>query len=185
MNGPLHVSTDELVRTAAGLRAGDRVLLSGTVYTARDAAHKRMFSLLDGGKSLPFDLRGAVIYYAGPTPGQKGMAVGSCGPTTAGRMDAFTPRLLDLGLLAMIGKGDRSREVREAIVRNGGVYFAAVGGAGALIAKHIETAQAIAFEDLGCESVKKMSVRELPLTVAIDCAGNDLYRAGREAYRNG
>lgn len=182
MNGPVRISTGELAGAAAGLRAGDRVLLSGTVYTARDAAHKRIFSLLDEGKPLPFDLKGAVIYYAGPTPGQKGMAVGACGPTTSGRMDAFAPRLLDLGLLAMIGKGDRSREVREAIVRCGGVYFAAVGGAGALIAKHIETAQVIAFEDLGCESIKKMSVRELPLTVAIDCVGNDLYELGRREY---
>ena len=184
MSGPVRVSTEELARAAAGLHAGDRVLLSGTVYTARDAAHKRIFSLLDEGRPLPFDLKGAVIYYAGPTPGQKGMAVGSCGPTTSGRMDAFAPRLLDLGLLAMIGKGDRSQAVREAIVRNGGLYFAAVGGAGALIARHIETAEVVAFEDLGCESVKKMSVRELPLTLAIDSAGNDLYQTGREAYRN-
>lgn len=182
MSGPVRLTTEELNSSAAGLRAGDRVLLSGTVYTARDAAHKRIFSLLDEGKPLPFDLRGAVIYYAGPTPGQKGMAVGACGPTTSGRMDAFAPRLLDLGLLAMIGKGDRSRLVREAIVRNGGLYFAAVGGAGALIAKHIETAQVIAFEDLGCESVKQMTVKELPLTVAIDSQGNDLYELGRREY---
>ena len=169
----------------APLKAGDTVLLSGTVYTARDAAHKRLCALLDQGKPLPFDLRGAVIYYAGPTPGQKGMAVGACGPTTAGRMDRFAPRLLDLGLLAMIGKGDRSQEVREAIVRSGAVYFAAVGGAGALIARQIRTAEVIAFEDLGCESIKKMSVVELPLTVAIDSQGRDLYQVGREAYRYG
>lgn len=180
----ISVSTEELRRVAPTLRAGDRVLLSGTVYTARDAAHKRLCDLLDQGKPLPFDVRGAVIYYAGPTPGQKGMAVGACGPTTAGRMDRFAPRLLDLGLLAMIGKGDRSREVREAIVRNGAVYFAAVGGAGALIARQIRTAEVIAFEDLGCESVKKMSVVELPLTVAIDSQGRDLYQIGREAYRH-
>ena len=182
MSGTVSLSTQELVRAAGGLRAGDRVLLSGTVYTARDAAHKRLCSLLDEGKPLPFDLKGAVIYYAGPTPGQKGMAVGACGPTTSGRMDSFAPRLLDLGLLAMIGKGDRSQAVREAIVRNGGIYFAAVGGAGALIAKHIETAQVIAFEDLGCESIKKMTVKELPLTVAIDSQGNDLYELGRREY---
>lgn len=179
------VSVEALGELVPRLRAGDRVLLSGTIYTARDAAHKRVCALLDEGKSPPFDLRGAVIYYAGPTPGQKGMAVGACGPTTAGRMDLFAPRLLDLGLLAMIGKGDRSREVREAIVRNGGVYFAAVGGAGALIAKHIETAEVIAFPELGCESVKRMRVRELPLTVAIDCTGRDLYLTGREEYRRG
>lgn len=180
----ISVSTEELRCVVPTLRAGDRVLLSGTIYTARDAAHKRLCALLDQGKPLPFDVRGAVIYYAGPTPGQKGMAVGACGPTTAGRMDRFAPRLLDLGLLAMIGKGDRSEEVREAIVRNGAVYFAAVGGAGALIARQIRTAEVIAFEDLGCESVKKMSVVELPLTVAIDSQGRDLYQIGREAYRH-
>ena len=181
----ISISTEELGSAVPSLRAGDRVLLSGTVYTARDAAHKRLCALLDQGKSLPFDVRGAVIYYAGPTPGQKGMAVGACGPTTAGRMDRFAPRLLDLGLLAMIGKGDRSQEVREAIVRNGAVYFAAVGGAGALIARQIRTAEVIAFEDLGCESIKKMTVVKFPLTVAIDSQGRDLYQTGREAYRHG
>lgn len=179
------IAVEALGELVPQLRAGDRVLLSGTIYTARDAAHQRICTLLDEGKPLPFALKGAVIYYAGPTPGQKGMAVGACGPTTAGRMDRFAPRLLDRGLLAMIGKGDRSLAVREAIVRNGGVYFAAVGGAGALIAKHIETAEVIAFPELGCESVKKMRVRDLPLTVAIDCAGRDLYLTGREEYRRG
>ncbi len=161
---------------AATLNAGDRVLLSGVVYTARDAAHKRIMALLDRGEAPPFPLEGAVIYYAGPTPAQQGMAVGSCGPTTSGRMDPFAPRLLDLGLRAMIGKGDRSDAVVEAITRNGAVYFAAVGGAGALIARCITSSQVIAFEDLGCESVKRMEVRDLPLTVAIDARGNDLYR---------
>lgn len=165
------------------LRAGDRVLLSGVIYTARDAAHKRFFELLDRGEPLPIPLRDAVIYYAGPTPGQQGMAVGACGPTTSGRMDSFAPRLLDLGLAAMIGKGERSPAVAEAIVRSGAAYFAAVGGAGALIAKCIRSAEAVAFEDLGCESVKKMVVEDLPLTVAIDARGNDLYRIGRERYR--
>lgn len=179
------IAVEALGELVPQLRAGDRVLLSGTIYTARDAAHQRICTLLEEGKPLPFALKGAVIYYAGPTPGQKGMAVGACGPTTAGRMDRFAPRLLDRGLLAMIGKGDRSLAVREAIVRNGGVYFAAVGGAGALIAKHIETAEVIAFPELGCESVKKMRVRDLPLTVAIDCAGRDLYLTGREEYRRG
>lgn len=160
----------------AQLRAGDRVLLSGTVYTARDAAHKRLIAALDKGQELPFPLEGAVIYYAGPTPAQQGMAVGSCGPTTSGRMDPFAPRLLDLGLRAMIGKGDRSDAVVEAMVRNGAVYFAAVGGAGALIARCIQTSQVIAFDDLGCESVKRMEVRDLPLTVAIDSQGDNLYR---------
>lgn len=161
---------------AAELRAGDRVLLSGTIYTARDAAHKRLFALLDAGEPLPFELNGAVIYYAGPTPAQQGMAVGSCGPTTSSRMDPFAPRLLDLGLRAMIGKGQRSDAVCEAIARNGAVYFAAVGGAGALIAKSIVSAEVIAFEELGPESLKRMVLDSLPLTVAIDAAGGNLYR---------
>ena len=173
----------ELPQRLAQLRAGDRVLLSGVVYTARDAAHKRMFQLLDEGKPLPFPLEGAVIYYAGPTPGQQGMAVGACGPTTAGRMDRFAPRLLDLGLSAMIGKGERSQEVVDAIARSGACYFAAVGGAGALIARCIQTAEVIAFDDLGCESIKRMTVQDLPLTVAVDSRGNDLFRRGRAEYQ--
>lgn len=176
------LSTDQLRATLPQLRAGDRVLLSGTIYTARDAAHKRLFALLDQGEPLPFPIRDAVIYYAGPTPGQQGMAVGACGPTTASRMNAFAPRLLDLGLAAIIGKGEMSDAVQEALVRNGSCFFAAVGGAGALIAKCIETAQVIAFDDLGCESIKRMSVRDLPLTVALDSQGGNLYRTGRQAY---
>lgn len=177
MNAEIPLRVEELTRArVAQLRAGNRVLLSGTVYTARDAAHKRIFALLDEGREPPFPLEGAVIYYAGPTPAQQGLAVGSCGPTTSGRMDPFAPRLLDLGLRAMIGKGERSAEVVEALKRNGGVYFAAVGGAGALIAQCVEDAQVIAFDDLGCESVKRLTVRDLPLTVAIDCQGNDLYQ---------
>lgn len=176
------LTTEQLPEMVAKLRAGDRVQLSGILYTARDAAHRRMMELLDAGQPLPFPMRGAVIYYAGPTPAQQGMAVGACGPTTAGRMDRFAPRLLDLGLTAMIGKGERSEKVVEAIVRNRACYFAAVGGAGALIARCIERAEVIAFDDLGCESVKRMVVQELPLTVAVDCYGNDLYRMGRAQY---
>ena len=176
------LSTDQLRAALPQLRAGDRVLLSGTIYTARDAAHKRLFALLDQGEPLPFPIRDAVIYYAGPTPGQQGMAVGACGPTTASRMNAFAPRLLDLGLAAIIGNGEMSDAVQEALVRNGACFFAAVGGAGALIAKCIETAQVIAFDDLGCESIKRMSVRDLPLTVALDSQGGNLYRTGRQAY---
>ncbi len=182
MSRTLSLTTEELPAAIPGLEAGDRVLLTGTIYTARDAAHKRLFQLLDEGQPLPFDLPGAVLYYAGPTPGQQGMAVGACGPTTSGRMDGFTPRLLDLGLTAMIGKGERSAEVVDAIRRNGSCYFAAVGGAGALIAKCIESADVIAFDDLGCESVKRMKVRDFPVTVAVDCRGNDLYQTGRAAY---
>ena len=176
------LNTSQLPEMAPRLRAGDRVILSGTIYTARDAAHKRFFELLDQGRELPFPLKGAVIYYAGPTPGQQGMAVGACGPTTASRMDTFAPRLLDLGLTAMIGKGGRSPAVVEAMVRNGACYFAAVGGAGALIARCIDEAQVIAFEDLGCESVKKMTVTDFPLTVAIDAQGTSLYETGPKAY---
>lgn len=179
----ISINTAELAARLPELRAGDRVLLSGTIYTARDAAHKRLFELLDAGKPLPFELKGAVIYYAGPTPGQQGMAVGACGPTTAGRMDGFAPRLLDLGLAAMIGKGERGQPVIDAIVRNGACYFAAVGGAGALIARCIETAEVIAFDDLGCESIKRMTVKGFPLTVAVDSRGNDLFRQGRKEYK--
>ena len=182
METSLTISTAELPQAVSSLRAGDRVLLSGTIYTARDAAHKRIFALLDEGKEPPFPLKGAVIYYAGPTPAQQGMAVGACGPTTSSRMDVFAPRLLDLGLTAMIGKGQRSQAVVDAMVANGACYFAAVGGAGALIARCIQSAEVIAFDELGCESVKRMTVEALPLTVAIDCKGNDLYKLGREAY---
>ena len=174
--------TQDLRSHIPALKAGDRVILSGTIYTARDAAHKRFFELLDRGEDLPFPLRDAVIYYAGPTPGQQGMAVGACGPTTASRMDAFAPRLLDLGLGAMIGKGERSQEVVDAIVRNGACYFAAVGGAGALIARCFKAAEVIAFDELGCESVKKMTVEDFPLTVAIDSTGGNLFRSGRAEY---
>lgn len=176
MNDGIALRVEDLTQERVSqLRAGDRVLLSGTVYTARDAAHKRIFALLDERKELPFPMEGAVIYYAGPTPAQQGLAVGSCGPTTSGRMDPFAPRLLDLGLRAMIGKGERSPEVVDAIKRNGAVYFAAVGGAGALIAQRVENVQVIAFDELGCESVKRMEVCDLPLTVAIDSQGNDIY----------
>lgn len=164
------------------LKAGDRVLLTGTIYTARDAAHKKLFELLDCNETLPMPIRGSVIYYAGPTPGQQGMAVGACGPTTASRMNRFAPRLLDLGLTGIIGKGEMSAEVQQAIVLNGGCYFAAVGGAGALIAKCIKTAEVIAFDDLGCESIKRMEVVDLPLTVAMDCHGGNLYQSGREEF---
>jgi len=177
------LTTQQLPQVAGQLRAGDRILLSGTIYTARDAAHKRLFALLDEGKPLPFPLEGAVIYYAGPTPAQQGMAVGACGPTTSSRMNAFAPRLLDLGLTAIVGKGEMDQSVRSALTRNGACYFAAVGGAGALIARCIQSAQVIAFEDLGCESIKRMTVRDLPLTVAMDAQGTSLYQTGRAAWQ--
>lgn len=182
MSNTYYLNTDELRGMQEKLNAGDRVILSGTIYTARDAAHKRIFGLLDEGKPLPFALKDAIIYYAGPTPAQQGMAVGACGPTTASRMNAFAPRLLDLGLGAIIGKGEMSAEVAEALIRNKACFFAAVGGAGALIAKCIQKAEVIAFDDLGCESIKRMTISELPLTVALDCHGGNLYRTGRLEY---
>lgn len=183
MNNTCHIHTSQLRTAQDRLRAGDRVLLSGTIFTARDAAHKRLFALLDEGKPLPFPLRDAVIYYAGPTPAQQNMAVGACGPTTASRMNAFAPRLLDLGLGAIIGKGQMNDEVSQALIRNHSCFFAAVGGAGALIAKCIQRADVIAFDDLGCESIKQLTVKNLPLTVALDCQGGNLYNIGRETYQ--
>lgn len=179
----LHLHTADLRLAIPELKAGDRLLLSGTVYTSRDAAHKRIFSLLDEGRALPYPLEGSVIYYAGPTPAQKGMAVGSCGPTTSSRMDPYTPRLLDLGLTAMIGKGERSPAVTDAIVRNRAAYFCAVGGAGALIACCIKEAREIAFPELGCESVKQLTIENLPLFTAIDASGRSIFVHGRAEYR--
>lgn len=165
------------------LRAGDSVLLSGTIYTGRDAAHKRLCALVAEGKPLPFDIRGQVIYYAGPCPAKPGDAIGSCGPTTSYRMDAYAPTLCDLGLIGMIGKGQRSPAVIDAIRRNGGVYFAATGGAGALIAGSVKSAKVIAFEDLGTEAIRELQVEDLPLIVAIDAAGGNLYEEGPARYR--
>lgn len=172
----LHIQTDSLADITKELHAGDRIYLSGTVYTARDAAHKRIFAALKNGEALPFPLEGAIIYYAGPTPAPEGLAIGSCGPTTSGRMDPYAPKLLDLGLIGMIGKGERSEEVCEAIRRNSAVYFCAVGGAGALASRCIKSCEVVAYEDLGCESVKKLEIENFPLTVAIDCMGGNLFQ---------
>jgi len=158
------------------LNFGDRVLLSGTVYTSRDAAHKRIFELLERGEKLPYEIKGAVIYYAGPTPTPENLPIGSCGPTTSGRMDSYTPRLLDMGLVATIGKGERNKDVCDAIVRNNSVYLCALGGAGALAAKCIKECTVIAFEDLGCESVKKLTFDKFPLIVGIDCKGGNIFK---------
>ena len=171
-----NINISEIKNYAEQLSAGDRVLLSGTVYTSRDAAHKRMFELLDKGESLPFDLNGACIYFAGPTPTPAGMVIGSCGPTTSGRMDVYSPRLLDLGLAAMIGKGQRNEAVCQAIVRNKAAYFCAVGGAGALYAKQIKACEEIAFKDLGCESVKRLELEDFPVVVGIDAKGGNLFK---------
>ena len=166
----------------APLRAGDTVLLSGTVYTARDAAHKRMMELLDAGEALPFRVEGSAVYYVGPTPERPGQIIGSAGPTTSGRMDAYSPRLLDLGQAIMIGKGARNQAVKEAVVRSGAVYLAALGGAGALMAASVEELEVICWEDLGCEAVRRLTVRDLPLTVILDAHGGDLYESGPAAY---
>lgn len=176
------VSVGELRKAAGELRCGDKILLTGTVYTARDAAHKRFMELLDKGEKLPFEIRDAVIYYAGPTPAPKGRPIGSCGPTTSGRMDRFAPRLLDMGLAAMVGKGERSDEVNKAIVRNKAVYLCAVGGAGALACNCIKSCKVVAFDDLGCESVKELYVEKFPLIVANDSFGGDIFKSGRESY---
>lgn len=176
------INTNELKNIAGGLKVGERVLLSGTVYTARDAAHRRFFELLDSGEKLPFDLNGAVIYYTGPTPARDGRPVGACGPTTSSRMDKFAPRLLDLGLTGIIGKGEMGDEVCRGLAENSAVYFCAVGGAGALIASHVVAAEVIAFPELGCESVKKLTIKDLPLTVAIDAAGGNIFIEGRKKY---
>lgn len=170
------LNTSQLKEYATKLSSGDRVVLSGTVYTSRDAAHKRIVSAIENNDDLPYDLNGAVIYYAGPTPAPENLAVGSCGPTTSGRMDVFAPLLLDKGVVAMIGKGERNDAVCDAIVRNSAVYLCAIGGAGALASKCIKTCDVIAYDDLGCESVKKLTFENFPLTVAIDCRGGNIFK---------
>ena len=182
MSEALKIDASELKKYANKLKAGDKIFLSGTVYTSRDAAHKRIMAMIDAGEKLPYDIDNAVIYYAGPTPAPEGKPIGSCGPTTSGRMDKFAPKLLDMGLAAMIGKGERSKEVRDAVVRNGAVYLCAVGGAGALAAHCIKKCEVIAFEDLGCESVKKLYIEDFPLIVADDCNGGDIFSSGRAEY---
>ena len=157
------------------LRAGEQVLLSGVIYTARDAAHKRMKELLNEGKELPFDIKDQIIYYVGPTQTPPGKVFGSAGPTTATRMDVYTPQLLDLGMAGMIGKGKRSDAVKEAIIRNKAVYFAAIGGAGALLGLRVKKAETIAFEDLQSEAIRRLEVEDFPVFVCFDCQGNDLY----------
>ncbi|MDR0936311.1 MAG: FumA C-terminus/TtdB family hydratase beta subunit [Oscillospiraceae bacterium] len=171
----MEIYVENLREAALTLSAGDRVYLSGTVYTARDAAHLRIFELLDGEASLPFELPGAVIYYAGPTAALPGRVIGSCGPTTAARMNKFAPRLFDLGLGAVIGKGEMSPEVIQAIVRNKAAYFCAIGGAGALIAKHITTCEEIAFTELGCEAIRRLTLEKLPLFVGYDAKGKSIF----------
>ncbi|MCH6266383.1 Fe-S-containing hydro-lyase [Neobacillus citreus] len=172
------ISEQELLK----LKAGDRVFLSGTIYTARDAAHKRMFETLQRGEELPFDVAGQTIYYVGPTPAKPGAVIGSAGPTTSGRMDKYTPVLLDLGLKGMIGKGYRSEEVIESMKKNKAVYFAAIGGSGALIAKTIQSVEVVAYEDLGPEAIYKLTIKNFPAVVIIDHEGNDWYKIGKQQF---
>ncbi len=171
-----YLNTDNINEWVGNLKCGDKVYLSGTVFTARDAAHKRIVSLIQSDSELPFELNGSVIYYAGPTPEKTNLAIGSIGPTTSSRMDVFAPLLIKKGLKAMIGKGNRSCEVVNAMKEHTCVYFAAIGGAGALYSQCVTECQVVAFEDLGCESIKKLTVKDFPVIVAIDSCGNSLYK---------
>ena len=178
-----HITAPITKETAKTLHAGDYVYITGTIYTARDAAHKRMQETLQRGEALPLDMKENVIYYMGPSPAREGRPIGSAGPTTASRMDKYAPELLDLGLGAMIGKGKRSQAVKDAIVRNGSVYFAAVGGAGALLSKCILSSEVIAYDDLGSEAIRKLQVKDFPVIVVIDSEGNNLYETAILDYK--
>lgn len=177
-----HLTTPVTAEMLAPLRAGDIVYLSGTVYSSRDAAHKRLTELLNEGGEPPYELAGSAVYYVGPTPERPGKVIGAAGPTTSGRMDSFSPALLDLGQKIMIGKGKRSQAVKDAVVRNGAVYLGAVGGAGALMANAVKASKIICWPDLGCEAVREMQVENFPLTVIINSQGSDLYEMGPQAY---
>ena len=171
--------TPEEART---LRAGDRVLITGTIYTARDAAHKRLCELAQKGEALPIDVKNAIIYFVGPTPAKPGRAIGSAGPTTAYRMDAYSPTLISLGQTGMIGKGKRGKEVVDAMKAHGAVYFGAIGGCGALLSQRIRKAEVVAYDDLGAEAIRRLEVEDFPVVVVIDSEGNSLYETGRKAY---
>ena len=177
-----YISAPITKEAAASLKAGDYVYITGTIYTARDAAHKRMYETLERGESLPIDIEGTTIYYMGPSPAREGRPIGSAGPTTSSRMDKYAPRLLDMGLGGMIGKGKRSQSVLDAIVRNKSVYFASVGGAGALLSKCIKEAEVVAYDDLGAEAIRKLKVENFPVIVVVDCNGNNLYETAIKEY---
>lgn len=177
-----HITVPLTQETASSLHAGDYVYLTGTIYTARDAAHKRMQEALEKKEQLPLDVNNNIIYYMGPSPARTGRSIGSAGPTTASRMDKYAPALLDMGLRGMIGKGKRSQAVKEAVIRNGAVYFAAVGGAGALLSRAIVSSEVIAYDDLGTEAIRKLEVKELPVIVVMDAEGNDLYVTAIQKY---
>ena len=179
-----HITLPLTDKDIEDLSSGDYVYLTGTVYTARDAAHKRMDEALAKNEPLPIEMKGAVIYYMGPSPAREGRPIGSAGPTTASRMDKYAPKLLDLGMSAMIGKGKRNPAVKEAIVRNGAVYFAAVGGAGALLSKAIVSSEVVAYDDLGTEAIRKLEVKDFPVIVVIDSRGNDLYETAIEQFKS-
>ena len=178
-----HITAPITKETAKTLHAGDYVYITGTIYTARDAAHKRMQESMHKGESLPIELNGSVLYYLGPSPAREGQVIGSAGPTTSSRMDKYTPEMLDKGLKGMVGKGKRSPEVIEAMKRNGAVYFAAVGGAGALLSKCIKKAEVIAYDDLGTEAIRKLEIENLPVIVVIDKDGNNLYETAKEKWK--
>ena len=177
-----YISAPITKETASSLRAGDYVYITGIIYTARDAAHKRMDETLNANNPLPINIEGELIYYMGPSPAREGRPIGSAGPTTASRMDKYAPRLLDMGLGGMIGKGKRSKEVLDAIIRNKAVYFAAVGGAGALLSKCITSSEIVCYEDLGAEAIRKIEVKDFPVIVVVDCEGNNLYETAIEEY---
>lgn len=181
---PIHLTAPLSIDDVKSLHAGDSVLLSGVVYTARDAAHERMAKAVETGEPLPITLSGQTLYYAGPTPTPLGKAVGAIGPTTSTRMDAYTPLLLSLGLRAMIGKGKRSPRVAAAMREHPAVYFAAIGGAAALMAECVAACEVVAYEDLGTESIKRLTLKDLPLIVAVDCYGGDYYELGQQRYRD-
>lgn len=178
-----HINAPISDETAASLRAGDYVYITGTIYTARDAAHKRMAEALAKGEKLPIDMKNNIIYYMGPSPAREGRPIGSAGPTTASRMDKYAPDLLDLGLKGMIGKGKRTQAVKDAIIRNKAVYFAAVGGAGAILSKCIKKSDVIAYDDLGTEAIRKLEVENFPVVVVMDCEGNNLYETEIQKYK--
>ncbi|MCI5893633.1 MAG: Fe-S-containing hydro-lyase [Clostridiales bacterium] len=173
---PINIETPLTIDKVKSLKCGDSVLISGEIYTARDAAHKRMIEQLQKGEALPFEIKDKIIYYAGPTPAKPGQVIGSCGPTTSGRMDAYAPTLIRLGLTGMIGKGERTDDVVNAMTECGAIYFGAIGGAGALIAKSITSAEVIAYDDLGTEAVRRLTVKDFPAVVIIDSDGNNLYK---------
>ena len=185
MGGIFHLETPLSLEEIGPLKSGDRVTISGALYTARDAAHRRLLELIEAGKDLPIPIDGQIIYYVGPSPAPPGRVIGAAGPTTSYRMDPYTPKLLELGLKGMVGKGRRSKEVKEAMIKNKAIYMAAIGGAGALMARAVKEARVVAYEELGPEAIRELRVEELPVIVVNDILGNDLYLEGQKEYKTG